>query len=473
MSCKTFSHLVMLCSLLAVSSLGTGCQKASYPEEKIVSSIQEICRKEYGVEHVEVKIVGKTLGVFLPLKKLFMMDVRHLVISGQLDNLESLFEPDPTAMDQLENVLFAISRVMLSTDKGLLFYVLRAADVQETGLELVLTGYIPDVSRVRLWDIPRSEYRKRVIHELKLNQAILWERPVRNLLQNMGTVDRGELANRYFLVQPTRETVSPFFYDEMTSAKEKENLQYDLLSIKSHPYTDLKALVYVKVRETYRRKRDASLQRTYPYSSGSEFEYIFVVEPAEKEFKIVQVISFQYVDEMNLLRKTDFPKELKMDERVDLWSERFDVEDLTLGVFLARQLNRRVQAELVVDERVRLTIKHARINFQFGESEMEGSPDRQHQSFEIHFDFVSKDMKRPPRALKDVLGDEDVLYIFELLMKEFVTVLRSYQFSDFEDLSLQWEPEGYGGAQDVIDKDHIELFRQGKIGIRDLLHLSP
>ena len=82
-----FPSLFIILSL----SLLTGCHVASYPEDKVISSIQEICKKEYNIENVEVKIVGKTIGVLLPLKKLFTMDVRHLVVSGQVENLESLF----------------------------------------------------------------------------------------------------------------------------------------------------------------------------------------------------------------------------------------------------------------------------------------------------------------------------------------------------------------------------------------------
>jgi len=96
--------LILLVTLLA------GCVKASYPKDEIISSIQKICRNEYGIEHVEVKIIGHTVGVLLPLDKLFTADVRELVMSGDIDNIESLFEPTQEAMERLEDVLFTISR---------------------------------------------------------------------------------------------------------------------------------------------------------------------------------------------------------------------------------------------------------------------------------------------------------------------------------------------------------------------------
>src|SRR3990167_3663286 len=171
---KHLTHYILMAALFTGL---TGCDKATYPEHKVEEAIREICRQEYKIEDVEVKFAGKTIGVFLPLKKLFTTDVRQELLSGNVSSLDSLFEPEPQAMEQLENVLFTISRVLLSSDKEIDFYVLQATDVESTGLQLVLMGYVPDVRRVRLWDISRTEYRKRVLHELKFNRSVLWQKP--------------------------------------------------------------------------------------------------------------------------------------------------------------------------------------------------------------------------------------------------------------------------------------------------------
>ena len=455
------SFFTLLLTLLA------GCQAVTYPDEKIASSIQEICRKEYGIEHVDVKIVGRTIGVFLPLKKLFTMDVRHLVVSGQVENLESLFEPDPEAMNQLEDVLFAISRVMLSTDRPIDFYELRASDVEGTGLELVLKGYIPDVRRVRLWDIPRSEYRKRVIHELKLNRPILWEKPVRDLFSNIGTMDAGELGQRYFSVPPSPETVSGFFYDFLTALKHKQSARVELVAIRSHPFDNLQALVYAKVRETFERKPGTPLS-LIPYSSGTEFEYIFIVQPAVTEYKIVHVIPFHYLDEMNQLRPVSFPRELALYQNIDAWSERFAVEEIFLGEFLALQLNRRVQGLLTVDERVRLTINLARLQFIFRGAGKEAAALGEEPRFELYFNFVTKSMQTAPMTMERVIGDEDVLYVLEAALREFVLVIRSYRFTDYDRLELIWEPAGASQAF-KISPDELDLFRRKKRELQQLL----
>ncbi|MBI3999378.1 MAG: hypothetical protein HY351_02080, partial [Candidatus Omnitrophica bacterium] len=65
--CSSFS----LFGLMGLGSLLSGCNQSTYPEDKMESAIKEICSKEYKVDDVEVKFAGKTIGVFLPLKKLF------------------------------------------------------------------------------------------------------------------------------------------------------------------------------------------------------------------------------------------------------------------------------------------------------------------------------------------------------------------------------------------------------------------
>jgi hypothetical protein len=445
----------------------SGCHSASYPEEQIESSIQEICVKEYGVEGVEVKIVGKTIGVFLPLKKLFTTDVKHLVMSGQVENLETLFEPEPDAMDKLEDVLFTISRVMLSTDKEIDFYVLKAADVKATGLQLVLTGYIPDVRRVRLWDIPRSEYRKRVFHELKLNRTILWEEPVRGLFDNIGQVSVDELEQRYFSYPIAPDTASPFFFDFLNKLADKESVEIDVLETRSYPYANLQALLYVKLIEHYELKPGVS-STSVRYPSGQEFEYIFVVRPGEKEYKIAQVIPFHYIDDTNQLQKTNFPPELGLYQNLDTWSERFEVQEVFLGEFLAKQLNRRLQAMLIADERVRLTIKQARLNFVFLGAQEQEDEWTEAPHFVLFYNFTSKTMKKAATSAEQMLEDEDIQHVLNQVLKEFARVTYSYGFKDYDGIDLAWE----GGSAMTglkIEKSDIELFRRKKLKIADLL----
>ncbi|MBI4358268.1 MAG: hypothetical protein HY584_03120 [Candidatus Omnitrophica bacterium] len=445
-----------------------GCDKATYPEAKVESAIKEICSKEYKIENVEVKFAGNTIGVFLPLKRLFQTDIRQEILSGQVANLDSLFEPEAEAMDQLENVLFTISRVLLSSDRKLDFYVLQATDVESTGLQLVLMGYMDDVRRVRLWDISRNEYRKRVLHELKFNRSVLWEKPVRGLLRDVGVLDFDELTRLYFARRPTPDSVSPLFYDFLISLEDKEVVRIAIEEMKSRSYRDDQALVYVKLKETF-EPRPGTSAVTFSYPSGTELEYMFVVKPFERQFKIAQVIPFYYVDDTKQLRKVPLPPELDLDKNLEAWPERFQVDEIFLGEFLARQLNRRVQALLLADERIRHTVQHAQINFNYQHRPDEMGSARDQPHFALYFDFLTKGMRRESqKTIDQVISDEDVLYLFNLILREFADLVRSYRFDKYQYLELVWEP---GGASAILQlfPERLDLFREKKLSIAGLL----
>ena len=456
---------LVLCALI----ISSGCGSATYPEEKVASAIKEICLKEYKIEDVEVKFAGKTVGVFLPLKKLFAMDVRQELLSGNIANLESLFEPEPEAMEQLENVLFTISRVLLSSDREIDFYLLQATDIESTGLQLVLMGYVPDVRRVRLWDISRTEYRKRVLHELKFNRSVLWEKPVRELftLAAEGKLDF-ESAGQFFAKPITPEIASPLLYHFLTHLDQKQNIKIELQDIRSRAYKNNQSLVYVKMKETSEPAPHAKETEDL-YPSGSELEYMFIVEPADKQFKIAQVVPFYYLDESKVLKKVPLPAELDLDRNLDAWPERFHLEEMTVGDFLARQLNRRVQQMLLSDERIHHTVRHAQVNFAFKEQPEAAADQPPH--FSLYFDFITKGMSKE-RTLKEVIGDEDVLYLMDLILREFAVLIRSYRFEGYQYLELIWEPAG-SAAILKVEPAQIGQFRERKMDVSGLLGTNP
>jgi len=123
----------------------------TYPKDKLITSLTELCKKEYGVD-VSVQVVGKTLGVMVPLDKL----------------LDSTLKLSPDVGDKLDGVILATSRVVLSTDHPLDFYVVVAQDKRIPGIELHLTRYIQDIRRLNYGDLSRTEYTKRMLLDFGL-----------------------------------------------------------------------------------------------------------------------------------------------------------------------------------------------------------------------------------------------------------------------------------------------------------------
>lgn len=145
--------VVILFLLLA----GIGCGP-SYPKNELAESLIRLCKEEYGVD-VSVQIVGKTLGVYIPLEKLF----------------DSTLRLSPDVGDQLDGVVLATSRVVLSTNDPPDFYVIVAQDKRIPGVELKLTRYVQDIRRLNYQDLSRGEFTKRMLFEFGIDLGIFQE----------------------------------------------------------------------------------------------------------------------------------------------------------------------------------------------------------------------------------------------------------------------------------------------------------
>lgn len=128
----------------------SGCGP-TYPSSQFIPALKQLCQKEYGLD-VSVRMVGKTLGVYLPLDKL----------------LDSTLQIPQEAREKLDNVVLATSRVVLSTDLPVDFYVVIAQDQRILGTELRLTRYIPDIRRFSYGDLSHSDFSQRMLFDIGL-----------------------------------------------------------------------------------------------------------------------------------------------------------------------------------------------------------------------------------------------------------------------------------------------------------------
>lgn len=458
----TSKSLIVIVLALALA----GCHQ-TYPENRIVDELREICRKEYGIENIQVKFNGNTIGVFLPLRKLFATNLKEALLAN-VQNIESLLEPSPEAMEQVEDVLFTTSRVVLSTDKKIDFYVLQATDTENTGLEMVLVGNVSDIKRVRLWDISRNEYRKRVLHDLRLNRTVVWSRPVKRLFNAIGTDPIEQILPENFSRKIDNESLSPFFHRTLLEADNKTNIHFDFLDLRSQVSSDGEALVYVKVKETYDVKPGAN-PREFLYPSGSTVEYIFVIEgKTPEQYAISRIIPFNFVDSSGILQKIPFPEELNLDENLSEWKPEFEVDDIQTGDFLATQITRRINSALSIDERVFNTISAHKIELNYQKAKEEGA----RSYFSLEFSMRPKPASPgvPAALIEDWMNDEDFLYVFNIVVNEFVTVMRSYQFQDFDYLELV--NILLPSSSTSLNSTDLELFRRKKLDIDGLFHAA-
>lgn len=437
--------------------LAAGCSSQSYPEAKLKESLQKICLDEFGINVIDVKVAGETIGVFLPLSKLFDQDnFKTILATGKIRNIETLFEPSPEALEKIEDVLSAISRVILSTDKKLQFYILQATDVEKTGLEIILQGNVDDVRRVRIWDISRNEYRKRVIHEMRLNRAVLWHRPVRDFFKDLETLTPAAIQEKYFGQGGLHSAAADqlFLNNILGMPYSGQPIRWEIQDMRSVPLDKREVLVYVKVIP----------RNMFPTSAGEEpgmWEYLFMMRSTGEETTITRILPFQYVDQNGQILKTSFPKEFELDKILSSGEQEFHIEEIKLGSFLANQLTRRVQGLISGDERIQNTFRNIRLEFEYHE---EGD---QPPYFSLNLDASLRDFNNYSSG--SLMLHEDMLYFLTLASKEFVEVVRSYNFKPYHYLSLNVSQEP---IPFILQKDDLELFRRNKIALVDLIGMT-
>ncbi len=448
------NQLVLVAFLAAMLFVTVGCAK-TYPADKLKDALLDICKIEYGIEDIDVRIVGKTIGVYLPLKKLFASDFKEALVSGKVRNLDTLFEPSPEALDKVEDVLFSISRVILSTDRPLEFYVLQATDIERTGLQLVLTGYVDDIKRVRVWDISRNEYRKRVIHELRPNPAVLWHNPVRLFFKDLENLPIGLIREKYFGNKFSETSLQHFFFETLLTGKPDEpKTLWQILDMRSTGLDSNGAVVYAKVKP-----QAAGVELKVP--KEVELEYLFMITIQDDNARISRIIPFQYQDEGGKWNKVAFPKELQIEENLANWKEEFTVDNLNLGGFLAEQLTRRVDGLVAGDERIRNTFQGVKLSFKYHE-------EAETPYFTLNLEeALLRDFNHYQRG--SVALHEDMLYLLGLASREFVDVLRAYRFGSFNRLLVNIAQESNAWN---FGREELELFRRKKIDLQGLLSFT-
>lgn len=452
MKCKIFrlSPLFFAGLLLAFS----GCGPATYPEARCKEALQEIALKEYKIPHIDVEFAGTTLGVFLPLDKLFETDLKEALMSGKVTDMESLFQPTEDAIDKVEDILFSMSRVMLSTDKKIDFYYLQATDVEKTGMDLTFIGQIDDLKRVRYWDIPRSEYRKRIVHDLHMNRAVVWHRPVRHFFKDLNEATEVEVQERYFPNTARDKWAEEFFFaDAQGRVLPRGRAAWTILDLRSIPLQDNEIVVYAKARADLKDATGVGLK-------SQTLEYLFQISTGEETEKIRRIIPIAYLDDKTGTPGFAFTRDMVM-KSLPSWETEFKTPDITMGEFLARQLTRRAQMMAAEDERIANTFSGVKLVLRF-----RAAPRR--------FEFNAVAPLRNPKDVAYTPGrglHEDLLYLWESVAREFAEVLRSYGFQDYSGLEFQLSQDGRE-MNWTAGKDDVELFRRHKKPFKDILKLS-
>lgn len=138
----------------------------TYPKGNLAGALVDVCKKEYKID-IKAEIVGKTLGIYIPLPSLF----------------DITFGLNDKAQDMIQDVLLSASRVALSTDADIQFYCVIAQDVRLPEIQVIIIKYIDDVKRAFYTDISRDEYFKRTIFDINVNPQSRKEQTIKEIFK--------------------------------------------------------------------------------------------------------------------------------------------------------------------------------------------------------------------------------------------------------------------------------------------------
>lgn len=409
---KSLRYLLIIILLASCSSCS---KKPTYSKEKVIESVKNLCKEEYGLD-VDAKIIGSTLGVSIP-------------IEGLVDDSLKL---DQSAGDKIEDVALSIHRVTMSTDRPLKFYTLTARDTKNIGAEFTLTGFIYDVVRVRLLDISRGEYHKRILRDFRFNPVTAGESKIHELIQALNSGS------------PLVHNIQSAFYP-VYAIGVKGTQKIDIEELPYKEISQQEALFYLKTREYYQAiPRFEAYKAIFP--PGFSNEYLMLVDIAMFPNVLKEIVS-KYFYSGTEIRQRDL--KTTFDQYKDIGyigPDGLPKKDLTLDWFLNQQIARRIKMLFQED-------KHLRESFVLESSE--GILNDNILQFKLSiapFDISKEDLELMYSSILDLAA----------------TVFHRYSFEDFEGIELIDLKRG--GKKIYLSRDDLERFRRGRLKIKDIIY---
>lgn len=407
---RWLKSLLILFLLLSITS----CDKPTYSKEKTKESIIKLCKEEYNLD-VGVKIIGSTLGVLIPIDGLVDPDLKLNQGAGE----------------KIEDVALSIHRVTMSSDRPLNIYTLVARDTRSTGAEFVLTGYLYDVVRVRLLDISRGEYHKRILRDFRFNPGVSGEAKITELFKVLNEDS------------PLTQNIKPFFYPIYSIGK-SDSQKIEIEEILSKEISPQEALFYVKTREYYDPMPGFEVYRAI-FPPGFSNEYLFLVNMSMFPNPIKEIVPKYFYSGTEIRQRNLQETFDQYNDLAYIGIDGFPKEELTLGWFLSQQIAKRIK--MLFDEDKKLMQK-------FTIQESRGSIEN--KVFRFRFSFAS---------VKPATGDNKIIFLN--ILKLVTSTLHRYSFEEFNGVELIDTNEG--GRKIYLSKEDLEKFRNNKIDIDDFI----
>jgi hypothetical protein len=397
--------ICVICGVFISLICGSGCGP-TYKDKGLEQAIVRLCKKDSNID-VKAKRVGKTLGIYVPVGGLFE-STAALKQNMTLDELFTGIKFTKEAADKIEAVSLVLSRVALSTDADVDFYVLILADTKGTGIQIVVTRYIKDMKRVMLGDVSRGDYFQRLLMDVSFDPVGAAKETVKRFFYDMQRLPADVLASRYFSKVSDVKASSPDFFLYLAELDYKRQRLFSIIDSSGIQVEKGKVLVKCRVRETYVPLAGyENFNFTQP--SGSENEYIILLETLFMPYLIEQVFS----------AKAPYPEQFVKYQDLQVWLDQdFFLKEITMPDFLAKQLATRVRNLYQSDIRLR---DEFLVNVASGEYQP------RKRAFKIIVDIENKKTGR---------GVSRQRINFNQMWEIISQTLRRYDFKDYDTVEL-------------------------------------
>jgi hypothetical protein len=246
----------VVCCLLSAGCFSTDFAP-TYKEADIPVSIKKICREEYQLNVVPIR-VGNTLWVYAPQPRLLHAEFGK--------NPEKIF--DEQMVDKARNILTSISRVLLSSDNAPEFSVLVLSDIN-IGLDYSLTAYLQDIKRSAAGGLPWTESNKRYVigfeqavkaigdtrgEHLKIYDIKLPEFLARQIIQRIRMFSQEEAVKKYFTLKEVNASFKDkvlsieYSMDRLSQPKEQIDISKRILDIVTYCFKTYEFKEFRQVR---------------------------------------------------------------------------------------------------------------------------------------------------------------------------------------------------------------------------------
>lgn len=349
-----------LFSVAAFSLALASCGGSSYPKDQLPQRLAEVCKREYGLT-VRAQVAGSTLGVLVELPGLVdelrksasaderaLMDSPPLSVEGRYTEgafdfrveVKAPFklkhpglEDDPDdgkkepsdVMKKLRRVSHIVLRACLSTDAKIDFYTIIARDPGSEKYDLIFSGHVMDTKMMQYYAISMGEFRRRSEYSVRRQPEALAAEIVEAFLIDLRRRSVPELLSAYTARSKRFEAMLPKMIDVATIVQGNEQSLFDQ-PWHSRQIDEKTVLVAVPLK---------------PLADPGTL--LFVVEVKEGMGNPREMPG-ALLDILRLSNRELLPEVYQKYGSPETWKDSFYLEPLSLPIFIAKQVARRVMA---------------------------------------------------------------------------------------------------------------------------------